>query len=145
MTSQEDSPLFFLVEDNSMDIELTRRAFSRYEPAPRFLVARDGEEAIGLVRSLEMGATIPELVLLDLKLPRLGGHEVLVAIRQSSAFTNVPVIILTTSDEEKDIAAALHNGANLYMIKPVAFDDFILAAGEIHRTWQRLKSNREQP
>lgn len=129
-----------LVEDNPDDEELTRRTLERAGVANEIVVARDGEEAIGwLFGSDENGATrhaeLPILVLLDLKLPKLDGHEVLRAIRRDQRTATIPVVILTSSDEDEDIVRSYRLGANSYVRKPVQSDAFADAVTQLGLYW----------
>ncbi len=128
----------FLVEDNPMDLELTRRAFAKHRLGNPLLVARDGVEAVDILERWETGDALPLVVLLDLKLPRLDGLEVLRRIRASAVAGNVPVVVLTTSDEDRDIRTAYELGANSYIVKPVDFDKFMEVASQIELYWVAL-------
>ncbi len=128
----------FLVEDNPMDLELTRRAFAKHRLGNPLLVARDGVEAVDILERWETGDALPLVVLLDLKLPRLDGLEVLRRIRASAIAGNVPVVVLTTSDEDRDIRTAYELGANSYIVKPVDFDKFMDVASQIELYWVAL-------
>lgn len=128
----------FLVEDNPMDLELTRRAFAKHRLGNPLLVARDGVEAVDMLSRWEAGEALPLVILLDLKLPRLDGLEVLRRLRASSVAGNVPVVVLTTSDEDRDIRTAYELGANSYIVKPVDFDKFMDVASQIELYWVAL-------
>jgi CheY-like chemotaxis protein len=124
-----------LVEDNPMDVDLTRRAFSRHNLANPLEVARDGQEAVDFIARWDSGDPLPAVILLDLKLPKLSGLEVLRAIRADPQFSTVPVVILTSSAEDQDIVNAYFLGANSYIVKPVDFDKFIDVARQIELYW----------
>jgi CheY-like chemotaxis protein len=124
-----------LVEDNPMDLDLTRRVFIRRRLANPLLVARDGAEAVALVRAWPADESPPAVVLLDLKLPKLDGLEVLRHIRAHPQLGTVPVVILTTSSEDQDVQAAYRLGANSYIVKPVDFDKFIAVVDQIDLYW----------
>jgi CheY-like chemotaxis protein len=124
-----------LVEDNPMDVDLTLRAFARRHLANPVEVARDGEEALQKLAEWEAGAPLPTVVLLDLKLPRVDGLEVLRQIKTHPRFQSIPVIILTTSSEDGDMRAAYQLGANSYIVKPVSFDNFVQLAEQIELYW----------
>lgn len=128
----------FLVEDNPMDLELTRRAFAKHRLGNPLLVARDGVEAVDMLSRWEAGEALPLVILLDLKLPRLDGLEVLRQLRASAVAGNVPVVVLTTSDEDRDIRTAYELGANSYIVKPVDFDKFMDVASQIELYWVAL-------
>lgn len=124
-----------LVEDNPMDLDLARRAFTRRRLANPLMVARDGAEAIALVQSWAAAEPPPAVVLLDLKLPKADGLEVLRQIRAHPQMGTVPVVILTTSSEDQDVQMAYRLGANSYIIKPVDFDKFVAVVDQIDLYW----------
>jgi len=134
MTMNIASPIL-LVEDNPMDIDLTRRAFARRKLINPLQVARDGEEALGYIGHWESGEPVPLVVLLDLKLPKVSGLEVLRQIKGHPQYRAIPVVVLTTSAEDRDVQAAYQLGANSYIVKPVDFDKFIEVAGHIELYW----------
>jgi len=112
-----------LVEDDPGDVLLVREAFDDHKLNNRLLVAADGVEAMELLRSAD--ADRPDLVLLDLNLPRKDGREVLAEIKSDKALRSIPVVVLTTSDAEEDILRSYDLHANAYVTKPVDFDRFI--------------------
>ena len=129
-----------LVEDNPDDEALTLRAFSKNNIRNRVVVARDGIEALDfLLRekndSHELPYVLPELVLLDLKLPKLDGLEVLQRLRQDERTKYLPVVILTSSKEEQDILESYRLGANSYVRKPVDFTQFLDATRQLGLYW----------
>lgn len=124
-----------LVEDNPLDIDLTLRAFKKQKLTNPVKIARDGEEAISWIASWETGETLPLLILLDLKLPKIGGLEVLRQFKNHPEIKLIPVIILTSSSQDKDITTAYEYGANSYIVKPVDFDKFVKVATEIEMYW----------
>jgi len=132
-----------LVEDNPDDAELTLRAFKRHNLANKVVLARDGVEALDFIfgRGSFNGrdvAQLPSLILLDINMPRLNGHEVLAALRAEALTQNTPVVMLTSSDESRDIHRAYSGGANSYVRKPVEFAEFIEAAGQLGVYWLLL-------
>jgi CheY-like chemotaxis protein len=129
-----------LVEDNQDDIDLTLRAFRKSNVANQIKVVRDGQEALDyLFAANESGrldpAQIPQVVLLDLKLPRVSGLDVLRAIRADVRTRRLPVVILTSSNHERDIVESYDRGANSYVRKPVDFQQFIDAARQLGLYW----------
>jgi len=132
-----------LVEDNPDDIELTLHAFKTANLANPVHVARDGAEAIEFLfctgphagRSIR---DIPKLILLDLKLPRLDGHEVLKRIKNDPRTSAIPVVILTSSAEERDVMRTYEVGANSYIIKPVDFEQFTESIRDIGKYWLEI-------
>ncbi len=129
-----------LVEDNPSDIDLTKRALSKGHILNELIVAEDGQEALDYLFGTGMYATrdlamLPTLVLLDLKLPKVDGLEVLVRIRSDSRTKRLPVVILTSSREEQDIATSYDLGANSYIRKPVDFLQFAEAIKNLGLYW----------
>ena len=124
-----------LVEDNPVDVDLTLRAFARRKFTNPVHVARDGEEALAWLERWEAGEPLPLVILLDLKLPRVHGLDVLSRWKESPISRNVPVVVLTTSAEDKDIEAAYRLGANSYILKPVNFEKFLDVAEQIELYW----------
>ncbi len=124
-----------LVEDNPMDVDLTVRALKRRNMSNPIEIARDGEEALARLPRWEAGATPPVVILLDLKLPRVDGLEVLRQIKAHPEYGKIPVVILTTSREDRDIQQAYLLGANSYIVKPVDFEKFLEMADQIELYW----------
>jgi CheY-like chemotaxis protein len=124
-----------LVEDNPVDIDLTLRAFSRRKLVNPVEVARDGEEALAWIPRWEAGETLPLVVLLDLKLPRVDGLEVLHQFREAPVTRDLPVVVLTSSNEDADVNTAYRYHANSYIVKPVNFDKFMDVAAQIELYW----------
>lgn len=128
-----DQPVILLVEDNRDDELLTVRALRASRIRNRLVVARDGVEAIE--RLSDPLTPLPQLVLLDLKLPRVDGFEVLRRIRSEDRTRLLPVVVLTASDETSDIRRSYELGANSYIRKPVDFDQFVRAVRELGMYW----------
>jgi two-component system response regulator len=129
-----------LVEDNPNDVKLTLHAFKSANLANTVHVARDGVEALEFLFGNESDAAqnIPEkpkLILLDLKLPRLDGHEVLKRIKGDPRTSWIPVVVLTSSSEERDVMRTYEVGANSYIIKPVDFEQFTESVRDIGKYW----------
>ncbi|NMG33915.1 response regulator [Azoarcus sp. TTM-91] len=127
-----------LVEDNPADLDLTRRAFNRRHLVNPLLVARDGQEALDFLPRWSAGEPLPLVVLLDLKLPKVHGLDVLRQYKREEVSRSVPVVVLTTSDEDADIETAYTLGANSYILKPVDFDKFTQVASQIELYWCAL-------
>lgn len=121
-----------------MDLDLTLRAFGRGEMIRHIEVARDGEEAMEWVDRWEAGVPLPSVILLDLHLPKVDGMDVLRRIKSHAALRAVPVVVLTTSTEMSDMATAYQLGANSFVVKPVAFEQFVEVAAQIDLYWTRL-------
>jgi len=136
MTATE-SPDLLLVEDNPDDVELTLRAFKRANLANPVTVVRDGVEALAFLFPEEgvARAILPRVVLLDLKLPRVNGLEVLARIRANERTKRLPVVVLTSSREEPDVQKAYELGVNSYIVKPVEFEKFAAAVGDVGLYW----------
>lgn len=126
-----------LVEDNPADVRLTREVFKGCRTPNRLHVAKDGEEALRFLRRQGKftGAPAPDLILLDLNLPRMDGRELLAAIRQDEALKAIPVIVLSTSEAEADIICAYRLGANCYISKPVDLEHFVRVVARIEDFW----------
>lgn len=131
-----------LVDDNRSDIALTKRAFAKNCIAHHLVVAEDGQEALDYL-SLDNGHVAPALILLDLKLPKISGLDVLRKIRADSHTRRIPVVILTSSQEERDIAAGYDSGANGYIHKPVDFNEFVGVVQQLGLYW--LATNQTPP
>ena len=135
-----DPPTVLLVEDNPDDEELTIRGFKRANLANPIDVARDGQEALDYLFGTEEqpAKRAPAVVLLDLKLPRVGGLEVLKRIRADERTRRVPVVILTSSSEDRDLLAGYDLGANSYVRKPVKFEELATAVAQLGVYWLML-------
>jgi len=134
-----------LVEDNSDDVLLIKRAFRKAKIAPSMSIVTDGDEAINYLSQTSRCADpnrfpIPVLVLLDLKLPRRSGLEVLAWMRQQPKLKRLLVVVLTSSQENSDLAKAYDLGANSYLVKPIDFQDFVSLIKLIDAYW--LKTNK---
>jgi len=132
--------LILLVEDNADDELLMLRALKKNGVASRVIVARDGVEALDFLFSTgeykgNNSEALPQLILLDLKLPKLNGHEVLKRLRADQRTKYIPVVVLTSSTEEKDIIASYDLGANGFVQKPVDFNEFVEAANQLGVFW----------
>ena len=136
-----------LIEDNEDDIELTLIAFRRQQLANEVLVARDGQEALEILHGTpsKPAKPLPVVVLLDLKLPRRDGFEVLDAIRAHPRTHLLPVVVLTSSAQERDRLKIYKLGANSYIVKPVDFEQFLEAARQIGMYWLMLNTAPPDP
>ncbi len=140
----EHKPIeILLVEDNPRDLEMTMRSLEKAKLANNIQVARDGAEALAFLfgegahvgRKIEDG---PRLILLDLKLPKVDGLEVLQRIKGDSRTMMIPVVILTSSKEQKDVVESYRLGVNSYIVKPVNFERFATAVQELGLYWLLL-------
>lgn len=129
------NPFVLLVEDNADDEALALRAFKKHNLGNDIVVAHDGAEAIELLHG---GGRLPQLILLDLKLPKIDGLEVLRRIRADARTKVIPVVVLTSSDEERDLIESYHLGANSYVVKPVDFNQFVEAVRQLGLYWMVL-------
>jgi DNA-binding response OmpR family regulator len=128
-----------MVEDDPKDVELTMTALEEYNLANEVVVTRDGEEALDYLHCRGNYATRanenPAVLLLDLKLPKVDGLEVLQQIRSDEKLKMIPVVVLTSSHEEKDMVASYQLGVNAYVVKPVDFHEFVNAVKELGIFW----------
>jgi CheY-like chemotaxis protein len=127
--------MILLVEDNPSDIDLTHRALSRSRIANELVVVEDGREALDYLFGGDVPAVLPALILLDLKLPKVDGFEVLRQVRANPRTHRLPVVILTTSKEDRDVARSYDLGANSYIQKPVDFNQFAEAISSLGLYW----------
>jgi CheY-like chemotaxis protein len=132
------TPVILLVEDDPDHEALAIRALRKANVANEIQVARDGAEAIEFLKGLGDSQPLPQLVLLDLKLPKVDGLEVLRFIRALDRTSILPVVVLTSSDEERDIVASYRLGVNSYIRKPVNFTDFAEATRQLGLYWLLL-------
>ena len=135
----ERPPSILLVEDNDDDIDLTLRAMQKTRLLNDIVVAKDGEEAIDLVlgRGKYAGNSngFPQLILLDIKLPGISGHDVLKAIRGDPRTKHIPVVMLTSSKLDEDVVRSYDEGANSYVRKPLKLADFMDAIQQLQMYW----------
>jgi len=128
-----------LVEDNHRDVELTLAALEEFNLANEVVVARDGVEALdylhGRGQFSSHGNGLPVVVLLDLKMPRMDGLEVLRQIRSDAALKPLPVVMITSSREEQDLVRSYELGVNAYVVKPVDFQKFVESINQIGFFW----------
>ena len=149
MTTLEDVEIL-LVEDNPNDVELTIRALQKQSLANKVFVAKDGAEALDFL--FKTGAyagrdpsIMPQVVLLDLNLPKVAGLEVLRRIRADARTKLLPVVILTTSSEDKDVMSSYDLGANSYVRKPVDFEQFVEAVRQLGLYWLVINERAPAP
>jgi len=129
-----------LVEDNPADVKITQRALKESGLAVELIVVRDGEEAVDYLlrqgpHAADQQWRSPDLILLDLNLPKMSGREVLQRVRSTPNLRSVPVVVLTTSRRMEDVAATYAAGANTYIEKPEDFQRFVHVLQTIHRYW----------
>ena len=129
-----------LVEDNPADIRLTQEAFKEGKVHNRMSIARNGEEALAFLRRQHPfeGAPTPDIILLDLNLPRKDGREVLADIKSDPDLKHIPVVILTTSENESDLIQSYSLHANCYICKPVDLDNFLKVIRRIEGFWLEI-------
>ncbi|MEI9898539.1 MAG: response regulator [Chthoniobacter sp.] len=141
--SESNAVEILLVEDNPDDLELTMQALERAKLTNRIEVARDGAEALEFIfcegphaaRKIE---DTPRVILLDLKLPKVDGLEVLQRIKADPRTQMIPVVMLTSSKEQKDLVESYRLGVNSYIVKPVAFEGFVAAVQDLGMYWLLL-------
>ena len=128
-----------LVEDDDRDVELTMNALEEYNLANEVIVTRDGEEALDYLycrgKYNSRSSDNPAVLLLDLKLPKVDGLEVLRQVKSDEKLRIIPVVVLTSSHEEKDMVASYKLGVNAYVVKPVDFHEFVNAIKELGVFW----------
>lgn len=128
-----------MVEDDPKDVELTLSALDEYKLANEVVVARDGEEALDYLycrnKFAKRGGGNPAVLLLDLKLPKVDGLEVLSQVKSDEKLRLIPVVVLTSSREEKDMVSSYKLGVNAYVVKPVGFHEFVNAIRELGIFW----------
>src|SRR3954469_14424821 len=138
-----------LVEDNPKDVELTLVALQRSRLANEVIVLRDGAEALDYLRCegeyCQRAKGNPAVVLLDLKLPKVDGLQVLAAIKNDETLRQVPVVMLTSSREESDLLKSYQLGVNAYVVKPVAFEEFMEAVKQLGAFWAVLNERPQTP
>jgi two-component system response regulator len=132
-----------LVEDNPNDVELTLRALKRHNLANKVFVVKDGAEALEFLFATGAHAdrnveSSPRVVLLDLKLPRVDGLEVLRRVKSDERTKAIPVVVLTSSREQRDVVESYQLGVNSYIVKPVDFEKFVQAVSEVGLYWVLL-------
>ncbi len=140
-----DRTTILLIEDNPDDVELTLHAFQKNHMANDVVVASDGAEGLDYLFGTGKYAgrdaeEFPALILLDLQLPKIGGLEVLRRVREDERTKRIPVVIMTTSDEEEDIVNGYNGGANSYLRKPVDFTEFMNAVKQLEMYWMVLNT-----
>jgi CheY-like chemotaxis protein len=140
VTNLDHNARILLVDDNANDVELTLDAFSEARLSNQLEVARSGQAALdrlfGRTPRPDGGRNpLPDLILLDLKMPGVDGFEVLRQIKSAPVLRRIPVVILTSSREEGDRAMSYDTGANSYLVKPVSFDGMLEIVGEINDYW----------
>jgi len=136
-----------LVDDNQADVKLTLKAFRVISSERQVIVVRDGEQALELLFSSgrysgKSGASSLRLILLDLKLPKVNGFEVLKAVKAEPKTQSIPVVMLTSSNQAQDVHECYRLGANSYVQKPVDYDEFCEAIQEIERYWLLFNQTR---
>ncbi|MBQ0922063.1 response regulator [Hydrogenophaga aromaticivorans] len=135
MNTKAAMPPILLVEDNPMDLDLTLRAFSKKKFANQIQVARDGEEALAFLPRWEAGEALPAVILLDINLPKVNGLEVLRQLKAHERYRRIPVVVLTSSREDRDLKTAYDLGVNSYIEKPVNFSKFMDVVEHIELYW----------
>lgn len=135
--SKDKSVDILLVEDNPADIRLTQEAFKTTRIPNQLHIVRDGAEAMAYLEQTGRFANVPrpDMILLDLNLPKKDGREVLALIKQSPEYKQIPVVILTTSREEEDITHTYNHHANCFITKPAGLDEFLEVVKSIETFW----------
>ena len=144
MIANQKIPSVLLVDDNQVDVDLTLMAFSRIKFLNPVQIARDGAETLDIMRTCKRIADMPHLILLDIKLPKISGLEVLKELKSFDKTSHIPVVMLTSSTNDADIKTAYQLGANSYIIKPVDFDKFISLTSILCEYWINLNVKPEE-
>lgn len=144
----ENQVEILLAEDNPADAELTLRALKKNNLTNNIVWVKDGEEALDFLHargnfSDRVNGHLPKVILLDLKMPKVNGLEVLEEIRSSARLKHLPVVILSSSNQERDLIESYNLGVNSYIVKPVEFDKFIDAVNQIGLYWLLLNAAPE--
>lgn len=128
-----------LVEDNLADAEMTIRALKKVNLANQLIHVKDGEEALNILfhrgEYAELQNSLPKIIMLDIKMPKVDGIEVLRQIKSNEITRKIPVVIMTSSKEEQDIITSYNLGVNSYVVKPVEFEDFARAVSQLGMYW----------
>lgn len=127
-----------LVEDNPGDVELLNEVLSQSKVRLHLDIVDDGVEALSLLRRCSSDDTLPNLILLDLNMPRVDGRDFLRAIKQEAAWSHIPIVVLTSSDAESDIARSYSDGASCYVTKPVSLEGLRQIALTLENFWLTL-------
>jgi CheY-like chemotaxis protein len=143
MTKDTESIAILLVDDSQVDVDLTLLALSRINFTKPVQIARDGAETLEIIKKWDEGASMPKLILLDIKLPKVSGLEVLKILKSSKINRHIPVVMLTSSNNDADIRTAYEYGANSYITKPVDFDKFIVLTKALCDYWIGLNVRPE--
>lgn len=143
------APPILLVDDNAHDVELALDALGQCELPNPVIVVRDGAQALDFLfrrgAYAQRTAQQPIFVLLDLKMPKVNGHEVLAQVRADPAFDGLPIVLMTSSREEADLAKGYALGANAYIVKPVAFDESRRAIHDLGEFWGKWNQRPGSP
>lgn len=132
MSKQPRRVRVLLVEDSPVDAELAQRVFERSNLANKLTIAKDGEAALSKMKGPGL---LPELVILDLNLPKMSGHEVLKQLKSNPKWRHIPVIMLTTSARHEDVVRSYESGASAHVCKPLLFADYSKTLEAIYRFW----------
>jgi CheY-like chemotaxis protein len=133
-----DTSVILLVEDDPLDVKLIQRAFKEIEVTNPIQVTGDGEQALAQMRDSE--ALLPQLILLDLNMPRMNGFELLEILKQDHELKKIPVVVLTSSDEQRDIITSFTLGAAGYMVKPIDYLQLVEVIKTINHYWRLSKT-----
>lgn len=127
----------FLIEDRDEDIDITREALNQANKSCDLEVAKEGKEALKCLRerATDKGSTLPDIILLDLNLPKMDGRKVLKKLKSDEKLAPIPVIILTVSKRDKDIARSYNSGAAGYITKPIDFSEFVKTIEVVNNYW----------
>ncbi len=143
MRHESDSTSILLVEDSQIDIDLTLLAFSRIHFTKPVKVTRDGAETLDLINQWKTGQDLPQLILMDINIPKVSGLEVLRVLKSQKLTNHIPVVMLTSSTNDAALRTAYSYGANSYIIKPVDFEKFLQLSTILCEYWLTLNVKPE--
>jgi CheY-like chemotaxis protein len=138
MTQDDTSYDVLLVDDDDADLALITEAFTAHRVSTRLHIAHDGIEALAYLHTDGDATPRPDLILLDLNMPRMNGREVLTAVKQDSLLATIPIVVFTTSAQPDDVTSSYLRHANAYVTKPIDFDAFTAAVNTIHTFYREL-------
>ena len=138
MSERQQEPFIFLIEDNQGDIKLITSQLKNLIPNCNIVIAHDGERALELLMGEYRTKRLPDLIIMDLNLPKVTGHEILMEIKREQRLRSVPVVIFSSSASPKDVASVYENHGNCYIVKPFDYHEFNEAIRHAYEFWFRV-------